>query len=250
MNPGKNVYHSFLPGGRRQDVQLAGMIGGLGPESTTVYYRQIMAKYRKAKPDGSYPSLFINSINMQRMLNLIVAADYAAVTQHLLNALEQLAAAGATFGFISANTPHIVFDELESRTPIPLISIVKTTCSVAKAKGFKRLALFGARFTMEGDFYPKVFTREGMELVTPNKEEQDYMHQKYMGELVAGLCLPETRAELLRIMSRLKESEQIEAVILGGTELSLLFEEDSAGGIPLLDTTRIHVQAIVRRMLE
>jgi aspartate racemase len=226
------------------------MIGGLGPESTAVYYRQIIAEYRKAKPDGSYPSIFINSINMQRMLNLIVATDCAAVTQHLLNALEQLAAAGATFGFISANTPHIVFDELESLSPIPLVSIVKTTCSAAKAKGFKRLALFGARFTMEGSFYSKVFTREGLELVTPNKEEQDYIHQKYMGELVNGQCRPETRERLSRIMLHMKESEQIEAVILGGTELSLLFEEDSAGGIPLLDTTRIHVQAIVKRMLE
>jgi aspartate racemase len=231
-------------------VQLAGMIGGLGPESTAVYYREIIAEYRKAKPDGSYPSLFITSINMQRMLDLIVAADYAAVTRYLLNALEQLTAAGATFGFISANTPHIVFDELESLSPIPLISIVKTTCSAAKAKGFKRLALFGARFTMEGNFYPKVFTREGIELVTPNKEEQDYIHQKYMGELVNGLCLPETGEQLSRIMLHMRESGQIEAVILGGTELSLLFEEDSAGGIPLLDTTKIHVQAIVSRMLE
>jgi aspartate racemase len=228
----------------------AGMIGGLGPESTAVYYRLIVAEYRKAKADGSYPSLLINSLNMQRMLELVAAADYEKVAGYLLNAIEQLAAAGATFGFISANAPHIGFDALEKVSPIPLISIVKAACAGAKQAGCKRLGLFGARFTMQASFYPKVFSQEGLEIVTPNEKEQNYIHEKYMGELVNGLVVPETRAELLRIMGRMKERDRIDGVILGGTELSLLFEDDTASGIPLLDTTKIHVRAIVGRMVE
>ena len=230
--------------------QIAGMIGGLGPESTAVYYHRIIAEYRKAQPDGSYPSILINSINLQRMLDLVVAADYAGMAGYLLSALEQLAAAGATFGFISANTPHIVFDQIESRSPIPLISIVKAACAAAKQAGCRRLGLIGARFTMQADFYPKVFSEEGLEIITPGKDEQHYIHEKYMGELVNGLAVPQTRQELLNIMERLKERDQIDGVILGGTELSLLFDDETACGIPLLDTTKNHVQAIVARMLE
>jgi len=229
--------------------QLAGMIGGLGPESTAVYYRQIVAAYRQAKPDGSHPSILINSIVMQRVLGLIVAADYREVAKYLLDAIHQLAAAGATFGFISANAPHIVFEEVEEQSPIPLLSIVKAACAAAKKAGCNRLGLLGARFTMQATFYPKVFSQAGLEIVTPNKEEQDYIHEKYMGELVNGRVVPETRQEILRIMQRIKDRDQIDGVILGGTELSLLFEQDAASGIPLLDTTKIHVQAIVARML-
>ncbi len=229
--------------------QIAGMIGGLGPESTAVYYREIIAEHRKAKQDGSYPSIFINSLNMQRMLDLLVAADNEGVVRYLLNALEQLAAAGATFGFISANAPHIVFDEIEGLSPIPLISIVKTACATAKQAGCKRLGLIGARFTMQGAFYPRVFSQEGLEIVTPDQEEQNYIHERYIGELVNGRVVAETRRQFLKIMEHLKERDQIDGVILGGTELSLLFDDDTACGVPLLDTTKIHVQAIVARLV-
>jgi aspartate racemase len=230
--------------------QIAGMIGGLGPESTAVYYRRLIEEYRKAKQDGSYPSILVNSLNMQRMLGLLIAADHEGVVRYLLKALEQLAVTGATFGFISANAPHLVFDELESLSPIPLISIVKAACTAAKQTGRKRLGLIGARFTMQAAFYPKVFSGEGLTIVTPDAKEQDYIHEKYLGELVNGLVVPETRQELLKIMERLKVRGQIDGVILGGTELSLLFDDDTACGMPLLDTTKIHVQAVVAQMLE
>lgn len=230
--------------------QCAGMIGGLGPESTAVYYRGIVSEYRKAKRDGSYPSFFINSLNLQRMLELVSAADHVGVTNYLLTALEHLAAAGATFAFITANAPHIAFDAVEARSPLPLISIVKTAREAAKQAGLKRLCLLGARFTMQAAFYPEVFSQAGLEIVTPGKDEQDYIHEKYLGELVNGLVVPETRQELSKIIARMKKRDQIDGVILGGTELSLLFHDDSASGIPLLDTTKLHIQAVVARMLE
>ncbi len=230
-------------------MKTAGMIGGIGPESTAIYYRRIVAAYRTAKPDGSYPPIFINSIDMQHMLNLIAAGNLGDVATYLLNEIEKVAAAGATFGFLASNTPHIVYDAMQKLSPIPLISIVKTACQAARKAGFGKLGLIGARFTMQGQFYPKVFARAGIELVTPNGEEQDYIHDKYMGELVNGLVLPETREQVLRIMQRLRERESVEGVILGGTELSLLFAEGVAGGIALLDTTKIHVQAIVEQLL-
>ena len=91
------------------------------------------------------------------------ANDLSGMANYLLEAIDKLARSGAKFGIISANTPHIVFDDVAPRSPIPLISIVEATCAAAKAQNLKRLALFGTRYTMRADFYAKVFAREGIE---------------------------------------------------------------------------------------
>jgi aspartate racemase len=231
-------------------MKTAGMIGGLGPESTAIYYREIVAAYRKATTDASYPSLFINSVDMKKVLELVTDVRYADLAAFLSGELRKLAAAGAEFGFITANTPHIVFDEIQERAPLPLISIVQVACAEAKKLGCTRVGLLGARFTMQASFYPKVFAAQQIAVVTPGAAEQDYIHQKYMGELVDGLIVPDTRTEFLRIMTRLRENQNVDGVILGGTELSLLFHENTVCGIPLLDSTKIHVRAVVERMLE
>jgi aspartate racemase len=224
-------------------VKTLGVIGGLGPESTLEYYRAIIALYRERTGDGSYPQFIINSIDLKRGTDLFTANDLSGATKFLVEEIEKLARAGADFGLISANTPHLVFDEVQAESPIPLISIVEATCAAAKARKLKRLALLGTRFTMQGAFYPKVFTREGVELVTPDANDQEYIHDKYMNELVCGRFLPETRAALLAIVDRLAAKSGIAGVILGGTELPLLLRDAEHNGIPLLDTMRIHAEA-------
>jgi aspartate racemase len=143
----------------------------------------------------------------------------------------------------------MVFDEISRQSPIPLLSIVQATCDAAKALGLTRLGLFGTRFTMQGRFYPDVFGREGMTLAVPAQDEQAYIHDKYMTELVNGIIVPETRERLLGIVGRLREREGIQGLILGGTELPLILRGDMATGIPFLDTTQIHVKRIVAQLL-
>src|SRR5436189_4745935 len=179
----------------------------------------------------------------------MAANNLAGMADYLLEEIDKLARAGANFGLISANTPHIVFDELASKSPIPLISIVEATCTAAKARGLKKLALFGTRFTMQGTFYPKVFSREGIELLVPEPNDKDYIHDKYMNELVPGKFLSETRSGLLAIVDRMKAKSDIEGVILAGTELPLILRDPDHNGIPFLDTTKIHVEAAVTEML-
>jgi len=230
-------------------MKTLGMIGGLGPESTIDYYGRIIALYRERNPDGSYPSLLINSVNLTKGIALISANDLAGMTKYLVDEIQKLAQAGADFGLISANTPHIVFDDVQKKSPIPLLSIVEATCAAAKARKLKKLGLFGTRFTMEGDFYPKVFSREGLELVMPEPDDQVYIDAKYFGELVAGKFLPETRERLLAIVDRMKGTIDIDGVILAGTELPLILREPTHNAIPFLDTTEIHVEAAVAEML-
>jgi aspartate racemase len=230
-------------------MKTLGVIGGIGPESTIEYYRHLIAAYRAQNPDGSYPAIVINSINMKTLLNMIEADDRVRMVGYLVDEIQKLASAGAQFGLLAANTPHIVFDEIRRRSPIPLVSIVEATCDAARGLGVTRLGLFGTRFTMQADFYPRVFSSENITLVVPQDREQTYIHDKYMNELVKGVILPETRRQLLAIVARMKEQEHIEGLILGGTELPLILGDVTDGGIPFLDTTKIHAQAAVVRML-
>jgi aspartate racemase len=171
------------------------------------------------------------------------------MANYLLEAIEKLARAGADFGIISANTPHIVFNEVAPKSPISLISIVEATRAAAKAQNLKRLALFGTRFTMQASFYPTVFARDAIELLVPDLQDQDYIHDKYMRELIPGKFLAETRAGLLAIVDRMNATSDIDGVILAGTELPLILRDPTHNGIPFLDTTKIHVEAAVAEML-
>src|SRR5437660_6064214 len=222
-------------------MKILGIIGGLGPESTVEYYQNIIALYRERQDDGSYPEFIINSVDLKKGLDFMAESNLTGMADYLLKEIGKLARAGAEFGLISANTPHIVFDEIAPKSPIPLISIVEATCAAAKVHKLERLALFGTRYTMQAPFYQKVFSREGIGVLVPEPNDQDYIHDKYFSELVPGKFLPETRAGLLAIVDRMKANRDIDGVILAGTELPLILRDADHHGIPLLHTTKIHV---------
>jgi aspartate racemase len=230
-------------------MKTVGLIGGIAPGSTIEYYRLLIASYRDRKRDGSYPPILINSIDLKKMLDLIETDNLTGVTEYLLGELKKLAQAGADLGLLASNTPHIVFEDIQRQSPIPLVSIVEATGEAARAQGIRKAALFGTRFTMQGQFYSNVFSRQGITLVVPDLEEQDYIHEKYMNELVLGVFRDDTRERLLKIVDRLKEQEGIQGLILGGTELPLILRDVTYNGILFLDTTRIHVERVVALML-
>jgi aspartate racemase len=230
-------------------MKTLGIIGGLGPESTLDYYQRIIALYRERTGDRHYPEFVVVSVDLRKGLDFMDANDLSGMANYLREGIDKLARAGADFGIISANTPHIVFDEVASQSPIPLISIVEATRAAAKARELKRLALFGTRYTMQASFYPKVFSREGIELLVPEPNDQNWIHDKYFSELVPGIFLPETRAGLIAIVDRIKAKSDIDGVILAGTELPLILCDPHHNGIPFLDTTKIHVETAVDEML-
>jgi len=230
-------------------MKTVGIIGGIAPESTIQYYRLIVAGYREHQRDGNYPSILINSINMKQMLDLIGAKRLPEVIQYLKGEIDRLARAGADFGVLASNTPHLVFDDLQAVSSIPLISIVEVTCERASELGLERVGLFGTRFTMQGGFYDREFEKRGMVVVLPADDDQEYIHEKYMTELVNGVILKETKAGLLRVMNRLKREQKIQGLVLGGTELPLILKDGNDPEIPFLDTTSIHVQSIIKELL-
>jgi aspartate racemase len=230
-------------------MKTLGIIGGLGPESTVDYYQTVIRLYRERVEADVYPQFLINSVDLNKVREPVLANDLPRLASNIVAEIEKLARAGADFGLIAANTPHLAFDAITERSPIPLISIVEATCAAAKHQKFTLLAIFGTKFTMNGEWYARPFSREGIELVRPEAADQDYIHDKYMNELVAGKFLAETKAGLLTIVNRMKQKIDIDGVILAGTELPLILREPEHNSIPLLDTTRIHCEAAVAEML-
>jgi len=229
-------------------MKCIGLIGGLGPESTVDYYRSLIERHRSRYPDADPPSIIINSVNMQHVLRCVRGERLQDLAAFLVLELQKLAAAGADFALLTANTPHIVFDEVERDSPLPLISIVEATAERAHQSGFRRVGLLGTRFTMQARFYPEVFSKKQMQIHVPDEGDQAYLHEKYFKELVNGVFLVETRQAVTEIILRMKNRHDIQAVILGGTELPLLLRGGEAGGVPLLDTTQIHVEAALERL--
>jgi aspartate racemase len=230
-------------------MKTVGILGGIGPESTVEYYRRMIAAYRERRRDGSYPSILVNSIDLKRLLDLAEAKDHERLVEYLSGGIRALAAAGADLALMAANTPHIVFEAVRRESPIPLISIVEAAREAARSLGLRRPGLFGTRFTMQGGFYQDVFAGAGMTIVVPLEEEQAFIHEKYMHELVNGVFLPETRERVTMIAEALRARSGMDGLILGGTELPLLLRDPTICGIPVLDTTRIHVDAAMEQLL-
>ena len=223
-----------------------GIVGGLGPESTIDYYRRILEEWKRESPSSS-PSIIIDSLDVDRGLRL-VEHDRPALIEYLAASLGRLAAAGADFAAMAANTPHVVFDDMVARSPIPIVSIVEACAEDAARRDLHRLALLGTRFTMEGAFYPAVFARRGIAIVAPNDEERRWIHDRYVGQLLKGDFRDETRDGVISVVGRLRQEQNIDGVILGGTELTLLLSAPVVGDLPALDTTALHVAAIVKRL--
>ena len=225
-----------------------GMIGGFGPESTLDYYRLIIEKYREKVEDGSNPKIIINSMDITVLLNMVDNKQWDELVDWLVEGIQELYRAGAEFGFISANTPHIVFERIKELSPIPLISIVEETCKEAKNLEIKKIGLIGTKFTMQSDFFAKVFDESKITIIVPKEEEQAYIHHKLMTEIELGQFRDETRDGLLGIVKRMLDEDSIEGLILGCTELPLILTKD-AFGIPFLNTTKIHVESIIKKCL-
>jgi len=229
-------------------VKKIGMIGGFGPEATLEYYRLLIDRYRQQQGTESLPEILIYSMDMYTLFTLVGQSRWDDLTEWLLSGVYTLYKAGADFGIISANTPHIVFDRLRSVSPIPLISIVEETSKKAKEIGLQRVGLLGTGFTMQASFFQEVFANNNISIIVPREEEQDYVQNKLMTEIELGQLLEETRNGLLKIVKRMVNEDLIGGLILGCTELPLILTKDEFD-IPFLNTTKIHVESAIRYCL-
>ena len=230
-------------------MKTIGIIGGLGPESTLDYYKEIISTFNTKHADLAYPEIIIYSANLNEFMGLVNTEQWQKVSDWLLGKVLILYHAGAEFVAIASNTPHIVFEEIESKSPIPLLSIVECTCVKAQAMGLKNIGLMGTKLTMAADFYKKPFDNRGMSVVVPSEEEQQFIHHILFSEIELGIFKDSTREALLAIVKKMVDEKSVDSLILGCTELPLILTEGRYG-IPFLNTSAIHCESIIKYCIE
>ncbi len=222
-------------------IEKLGLIGGLGVGATVHYYEALTAAARKA---GFALPLVIAHADVERVLADVGDKKFDALAAYLADHADALAAAGATFGAIAAVTPHVCFDAVAGRTSLPLISIVAETAREIEKQGLKRVAVFGTRFTVESDFFGGL---PGVEIVRPLPQEIETVHQSYVALVGAGRGSAALETTLREVAQALIRREKVDAILLAGTELALLFGEETAG-FPVVDCARVHRDAIIARL--
>lgn len=226
-----------------------GLIGGIGPESTIPYYRGIVYEVQKRVGEKFFPNLTIESINVFDVLAMCERQEYEALTNYLMAAVNALTASGADFIALTGNTPHIVFDELTKRSSVPLVSIIEAACDETRRRNISKVGLLGTIFTMDGEFFKEPFTNNQIEVVTPNEDEKRFINQKISQELELGIVKEETLSAFMKIVQRMKDENGIQAILLGCTELPLLFNGIKTP-VDSLDTMQIHIQTLVNMIVE
>ena len=175
-----------------------GLIGGTGPESTVPYYRGIV--FAVQRETGNFPPLTIESVSVFDVLRLCGAGEYEKLTGYLLEAVRNLAGAGAEVAALTGNTPHIVFDRLQALSPIPLVSMVEATCRETVRRGLDRVGLLGTIFTMEEEFFRVPFREQGIQVAVPTRAEREYLNRVIADELELGTVREESRARVLAMV--------------------------------------------------
>jgi aspartate racemase len=233
-------------------MRTIGLVGGMTPESTKEYYERIIARARERRQDPDplrNPVIVVYSLDLAELAAHQRAGDTGRVVQLLVGAVERLRGAGAEVGALTANTPHAYLADVVRRTELPLVSIVDATRGAAAAIGARRVLLLGTSTTMAAPMYPESFAEAGIDVVVPDEEDRAFLDRVIYGELALGTVRPEVRRRTLEICGRAIDSDGAEAVILGCTELPLVLVDGDLP-VPLLDTVRIHVEAILDRAME
>ena len=221
-----------------------GLVGGTGPESTIMYYKELNSKIDEATGGKNMPELSIESVNFRRARELVSSEQHKELADYLSEKVNSLDESGAEIIALTAVTMHIVFDEIENNTKVSLVSIPKTICNEVMEKGYKKVGLLGTIFTMEQDFMKKDLRQAGIDVIVPDKSDRELIAKRIYEELEFGIVKESTLQEFNEIIKKLQDMYEIEAVVLGCTELPLILN-DANCSLPCLDSVAIHIKKLV-----
>ncbi len=221
-----------------------GLVGGTGPESTLMYYKELNSRIDKLTGGKAMPDIAIESVNFRRAWEYVTTADYEKLSEYLAEKVNSLYNGGAEIISLTAATMHIVMDELAAKTKAELISIPKIISDEVVSLGMKKVGLLGTIFTMEQDYMKKDLLDAGVEVYIPEKEDRELVAKRIYEELEVGVVKESTLQEFVDIINKMKKDNGIEAVILGCTELPLLLNSENTP-LPCLDSVEIHIRKLI-----
>ena len=226
-----------------------GLVGGTGPESTLMYYRELNTRIDRMTGGKEMPDIAIESVNFRRAWEYVEKGQYDLLAHYLAEKIQSLAAGGAEVISLTAGTMHIVMDELLEKTKTDLVSIPQAVCREAQRRGYRKVGLLGTIFTMEKEYMKTDFRKAGIEVIIPEKADREQVARRILEELENGIVKESTLKEFQEIIRKMKEQEGIEAVVLGCTELLMILNEGNCP-VAVLDSVEIHIQELIKISIE
>ena len=224
-------------------MKCIGLLGGMSWRSTAIYYRLLNEAIAQRLGGLASARLVMISENFAEIEAMQRRDDWAAAGRLLAQDAARLQAGGADCVLICTNTMHKVADQVAAAINIPLLHLIDETATRVRAAGIQRVALLGTRFTMEQTFYRQRLQAQGLEVLTPEPRDRQWVDQVIFEQLCVGDARADARAGYLRVIQALR-ARGAQAVIAGCTEISLLIGPDALD-CPYFDTTAIHAQAAV-----
>jgi len=215
-----------------------GLIGGITPQSTIMYYQVLNDLAQQKYGGGHTAKVLVNSVDFGEISALQVAGKWDVLGDIMANAAISLERAGASCIIICANTMHLCVDAVKNKVSVPIIHIAEATAEAIIEKKLKKILLLGTKYTMEKKFYTDVLKSFGIEVVIPNEEDRDVVHQIIYDELAKGIINKKSKETYLAIIKK-AQAKGVEGVVLGCTEIPLLVKQEDVL-IPIFDTTTIH----------
>jgi aspartate racemase len=216
-------------------------------EGAALCYRTISLEGAQMLGRYDHPEVALHSYSLAQYMKSIDAGDWAGVAQLMISSAEKLARAGADFLICPDNTIHQAFDLVEHRSPRPWLHIAREVAAEAHRRQFRRVAVLGTRYLMEGPVYREALKSAGIEHRVPGADQRDRLNQIIFEELVNGQILPRSLAYYVEVIRGLKD-EGCDAVALACTEIPLLVSPESSP-LPTLDSTRLLAKAAVRKAI-
>ena len=222
-----------------------GLVGGTGPESTLMYYKELNTRIDRMTGGVEMPDIAVESVNFRRAWGYVAAGQYGLLADYLAEKVDSLRDGGAEVISLTAGTMHIVLEDLLRKTGVPLVSIPKAVCREALERGYRKIGLLGTLFTMEQDYMKTDFREAGIEVAVPEKADRELVAKRILEELENGIVKESTLEEFRGIIRGMRDRAGIEAVVLGCTELPLLLNPGNCP-VPCLDSVEIHINELIR----
>ena len=228
-----------------------GLVGGTGPESTLMYYKELNSRIDKITNEKNMPEITIESLDFRRAWEYVCNKEYNKLSDYIAEKIQNLIKAGCKVVSLTAVTMHIVFDEIVRKTnsPFPLVSIPNAVSEEIAAQGIKKVGLLGTIFTMEQDYMKKDLIDSGIQVFIPEKSERELIAKRIFEELEKGIVKESTLKEFIEIINNMVKRDGIEGIILGCTELPLLLNSNNCP-VACFDSVEIHIKKLIKLALE
>ena len=224
-------------------MKTIGIIGGMSPESTVLYYQAVNRETNRRLGGNRSADIVMHSVDFEEIVRLQKSGDWAAAGRVLAASAAKLETAGSDLLLVATNSKHKAGSDIEAAVKIPLLHIVDATAAAVKRQGLDTVGLLGTRFTMSDGFYTKRMAAQGVQTLVPGGAEQDEIHRIIFEELCLNQIKSESAAYFRNAIGRLKDAGA-QGVILGCTEICLIVNEETSP-LPVFDSTAIHALAAV-----